>query len=73
MTSTRIGDQVRALREEQGLTMTELAEKANVTIAAVSYIERNLRSPSSDTIEKIARALGVSPGELFPKAEAPLV
>jgi transcriptional regulator with XRE-family HTH domain len=42
---------------------------------AVSHLELGIRMPAAATVEKIARALGVEPGELYrgpvPLAEAP--
>jgi transcriptional regulator with XRE-family HTH domain len=72
-TSRGIGDRVRELRLERDMSMRELAEKAELTSTAISYIERGLRAPGSETVEKLARGLDVDPGALFPKAEAPLV
>jgi transcriptional regulator with XRE-family HTH domain len=68
-----IGEEVRRRREELGLTGAELAERANLAPSAVSQIETGKRSPSSNSIVKLAEALGVEVGELFPKkAQAPL-
>jgi transcriptional regulator with XRE-family HTH domain len=64
-----IGSRVRELREERGLTITDLANRAGLTRNAVSRIELGHRTPSVDTADKIAHALGVGPGELF---EVPL-
>ncbi|MDP3049741.1 MAG: helix-turn-helix transcriptional regulator, partial [Eubacteriales bacterium] len=44
---TELGRRIRALREEKGLTLTELAERANVTKGYISQIE-------SGTIKKVA-------------------
>jgi transcriptional regulator with XRE-family HTH domain len=60
-----IGSRVRELREEQGLTITDLANRAGLTRNAVSRIELGHRTPGVATADKIARALGVGPGELF--------
>jgi len=60
-----IGSRVRELREEQDLTITDLANRAGLTRNAVSRVELGHRTPSVDTADKIARALGVDPGRLF--------
>ncbi len=68
-----IGDRVRELREEQGLSVSELARRSDLTPTGVGLIEKGQRTPSSVTVEKLARGLNVDPGDLFeaPKAEGP--
>lgn len=65
-----IGNRVRELREEQGLSISELAERAGLTRNGVSRIELGSRKPAADSIEALARGLNVDPGRLF---ESPLV
>jgi len=55
-----IGERVRREREKQGLTGVALADKAGITPAMVSQIENNQAEPSLDTLENVAKALGVS-------------
>jgi transcriptional regulator with XRE-family HTH domain len=66
-----IGEQVRSRREELGLTGAQLAARAGMAPSAVSQIETGRRSPSSTSVMKLASALGVEPGELYPKAPQP--
>jgi transcriptional regulator with XRE-family HTH domain len=68
-----IGEEVRRRREETGLTGAQLAERAGLAPSAVSQIETGKRSPSSTSIIKLATALGVEPGDLFPLDEPPLL
>jgi len=63
----RVGDKVRKFREARGWTIKELAERADLTPNGVSRIELHYRSPGADTVVKLADALGVEPGDLFPK------
>lgn len=68
-----IGEEVRRQREELGLTGAQLAARAGLAPSAVSQIETGKRSPSSMSVMKLADALGVEVGELYPKkAQAPL-
>ena len=60
-----VGDKVRRLRDEQALTQEELANKAGLTVAALSRIERNNAEPRPTTRRKLAEALGVYPSELI--------
>ena len=56
---------IRELRQKQGLTMKELAEKVGVTEQAISQYERNIRKPNIETLNKIASALNVSSKDLI--------
>ena len=60
-----VGDKVKRLRDERALTQSELAEKAGLTVAALSRIERNNAEPRPTTRRKLAEALGVDPSELI--------
>ncbi|HZF58437.1 MAG TPA: helix-turn-helix transcriptional regulator [Rubrobacter sp.] len=60
-----VGDKVKRLRDERALTQGELADKAGLTVAALSRIERNNAEPRPTTRRKLAEALGVDPSELI--------
>ncbi len=60
-----VGDKVRRLRDERALTQGELADKAGLTVAALSRIERNYAEPRPTTRRKLAEALDVDPSELI--------
>lgn len=55
----RVARNVRRLRVVVGLSQEALAVDAELDRTYVSRIERNLENPTVDTLEKIARALGV--------------
>lgn len=55
-----IGERVRHEREKRGFTGVALADKAGITPAMVSQIENDQAEPSLDTLENVAKALGVS-------------
>ena len=57
--SKKLGDRVRQLRALRGLTQAALAERASISLEWVRRIERGTTSPSSETIEALARALDV--------------
>lgn len=67
-----IGEEVRRQREQLGLTGAQLAARAGMAPSAVSQIENGKRTPSSTSVIKLAAALNVAPGDLYPKAQAPL-
>lgn len=54
-----------ALREERGWTPAELAKRAGVTDAAISYIESGQKTPRFETMIKIACAFGMDLIELL--------
>lgn len=60
-----IGENIKRIRKERGLTQKELGELLDMTQSAIGQFENDKTSPKTDTIEKIASALGVSPSELM--------
>ncbi|MCB5205123.1 helix-turn-helix transcriptional regulator [Neorhizobium sp. T786] len=56
---------LRLMRQTKGLSQEELAHRAEIDRTYVSSLERGIYSPSIDVLEKLASALGVSPGELI--------
>lgn len=60
------GERVREIRLLRGLSQEELAFEAGMHRTAISFIERAERSPTLETIEKLALALEVQPAELMP-------
>ena len=55
-----IGERIKRLRLQKGISLTELAEKAGVAKSYISSIERNLqKNPSIQFLEKIASVLNV--------------
>ena len=63
--SARFAGKVRRLRSEKGLSQKALAQNVGLSVAYVSMLERGLRSPPLETIEKMARALKVTPVSLL--------
>jgi len=53
------------VRETAGLTQERLAELADLHMTDVGRIERGERDPGVKTVARLARGLGVKPGELF--------
>ena len=55
-------DLLRQARRNAGLTQEELAERAGLSVRAVSNLERGInRAPHRDTLDMLARALDLSP------------
>lgn len=60
-----LGVQIRALRAATGTSGGALATRAGVSRSMLSRVERGLASPSVETLERIARAMGVSVAQFF--------
>jgi transcriptional regulator with XRE-family HTH domain len=54
-----IGERIKVLRTQQGMTLAELGEKANLSTSHLSQIERDKTAPSLSTLTMLARALNV--------------
>jgi transcriptional regulator with XRE-family HTH domain len=63
--SARFAKTVRRLRSEKGLSQKALAKNVGISISYVSMLERGQRSPPLETIEKMARALKVTPASML--------
>lgn len=48
-----VGSRIKELREEKGLTRTELAKLLNVTVSAISNYENEISSPKEPVLFKI--------------------
>jgi len=55
-----LGERIRGLRKRQGLTLTDLAQRSELSVGYLSQLERDLSRPSVDTLLKISRCLGVN-------------
>ena len=68
-----IGEKIRRIRIERGLTQEELADRAELSKGFISQIERDLTSPSIATLEDILTCLGTDCGEFFANRTRPQV
>ncbi len=62
---TRFAGNVRKLRSRKKLSQMALADTVGISVSYVSMLERGQRSPPLETIEKMAKALGVTPANLL--------
>ena len=51
---------LKSIREEKGLSQSELATKAGLQPSAISHFESGRRSPSFDNLRRLADALNVT-------------
>jgi transcriptional regulator with XRE-family HTH domain len=64
---------VRILREERerrGISMTRLAQEAGLSQGMISFVEREIRNPSLETLLRIAEVLKVNLGDVIKRAYA---
>ena len=54
----KIGDKIRRLRLQRGLTQAELADRGELSKSFISLLERDLTSPSLDTLSDLLETLG---------------
>lgn len=58
---------LKTARLRAELTQEQLAERTGIDQSTISAIERGaIKSPAYDTVVRLARALDISPDELFP-------
>jgi transcriptional regulator with XRE-family HTH domain len=56
-----LGERVKTLRERQGLTQSELAQRCGIAQATISRLETgDLKDVQSSVAKRLARALGVT-------------
>ena len=67
-----IGNNIKRIREEKGMTQKELADKCNIIYQTIGKYERNLLNPKYETLEKIAKALEVSSFDLIDGYKVPV-
>ena len=65
----KIGLRIRALRASRGFTQESFASEAGLDRAYYGGVERGERNISALNLIRIASALGVEVGELFPLVE----
>lgn len=58
---SNLGDKVRTLRKKIGMTQKELAEQVGLTPSFISQLEKNLISPSLDSLLKLSEKLNTQP------------
>jgi len=61
----RISSKVRHARRLRGLTLKEVAEKADCSESLLSKIENGRASPSLKMLQRLAEALGLTVGQFF--------
>ena len=61
----RMGGQIRAVRQSQGLTQAQLAEEAELSVPYLSHVERGAKHVSLTALVSIANTLHVTADQLL--------
>ena len=69
----KIGDKLRRLRLQRGLTQEELANRCELSKSFISLLERDLTSPSLDTLSDLLETLGSDLPTFFREADERMV
>ena len=67
--NSRIGEKIKDLRNKNGLTQQELADRAELTKGYISQLERGQVAPSVVTLLDLIECLGTTPSEFFKETE----
>jgi transcriptional regulator with XRE-family HTH domain len=64
--ANKVSDNIRKLRQKKGISQDRLSKEADLALNTIVKIETGENpNPTVETLEKIAKALGVSVAELF--------
>ena len=70
----KLGDRIRQLRDELGLTQGQLAGGSSVSQGYLSQLENGeVKNPSAAVLLRVAQAMRIDPDELFEAAGYPTV
>jgi transcriptional regulator with XRE-family HTH domain len=61
----RLAKNLRQLRQEKGWSQEAFADEAGLHRTYISDLERSARNPTITVVDKLASALGVTPGRLL--------
>jgi transcriptional regulator with XRE-family HTH domain len=70
----KLGDKIRQLRDQLGLTQGQLASGSSVSQGYLSQLENGeVKNPSANVLLRVAQAMRIDPDELFEAAGYPTV
>lgn len=61
----QIGQKIKSLRLKNGLTQEELGERTDLSKGFISQLERDMNSPSIETLFSLLEVLGTTPHDFF--------
>ena len=63
--SEKLGQNLKRIRTEKGISQNKIARTLGIDRAFISHIENGKTNPTLTTIAKLAKAIGISVGELM--------
>jgi len=64
--ANKVSDNIRKLRQKKGISQDRLSKEADLALNTIVKIETGENpNPTVETLEKIAKALGVTVADLF--------
>ena len=66
-----LGEAIRRVRSQRGMTLEELGRESNLSPAMISKVERGMGDPSLKSLRQISEALGVPVAYFFAQEAAP--
>ena len=66
---SRVARLLRQEREKRGLSMNHVAERAGLSQQMVSYVEREMRNPTLETLLRIAAAMEIDLAKVLQTAQ----
>jgi DNA-binding XRE family transcriptional regulator len=64
-----LGWAIKVIRTERGRSRRDLASLAGISYSYLGHVETGRKTPSPNTVLKIAEALGISTGDLLDRAK----
>lgn len=61
----QLGHILKTAREQLGLSMQDVGDQVDVNRTSILRFETNARRPSPETLQRLARVLGLSASDLF--------
>ena len=68
----QIGDRIKAIRKEKGITQTDLAIKAEMSRTYLADLEGNRYAPSLNILQAISKALDVKLSDIIEEKDPEL-
>tara|TARA_Y100001960_G_scaffold321051_1_gene395011 strand:+ start:187 stop:534 length:348 start_codon:yes stop_codon:yes gene_type:complete len=68
--SKKLGEMIRKIRKERGMSLRKLAENVNVSFVNISYIENGRIETSKEVIRDISKALNYDLDKLLAMANS---
>ena len=66
-----IGDRLKKLRQEKGLSQSELGKLIGIGKSSISCYEKEIRNPNLDVIMALVKIFGVSADYLLGRVDSP--